>query len=265
MGPLVQHTNGSFYGMTSSGGSHGQGTVFRINADGSFKTLYSFTGGNTSAGPTGALIEGNDGDLYGLTPSGGSSIGVGTAFKITVGGTYTLLHSFNGGDGAYPYAGLVQATDDNFYGTTYAGGSGDWGTLFRINSSGVFTKIHDFNGSDAIEAVQTLLQHTNGKLYGQAYLGGYYNGGTVFEVDLSLKPFVTWLNVDGVVGAKVTILGQNFESGITTVYFNGVEASIVELNPTYLKAIIPAGATTGYITAATTKGTLKSNKPFIVH
>ena len=264
VGPLVQAGNGSFYGTTQNGGAYGQGTVFRINSDGSFKVLHNF---NTTDGsqPDGPLIQASDGNLYGLAQGGGSG-NSGVAFKITPGGTFTVLHAFNGGDGAYPMGGLVQATDGNFYGTLYSGGSGDWGTMFRLTPSGVFTKLHDFNGgSDGIEPMGTLLQHTNGKLYGQAYLGGRYNGGTMFEYDAGLPPFITFLNVYGVVGARVVILGQGFENGVTTVSFNGVPGQDLDIQPTYIKATVPPGATTGYITATTGLTTLKSNKIFLVH
>ncbi|MGH9364815.1 MAG: S-layer homology domain-containing protein [Thermoanaerobaculia bacterium] len=58
----------------------------------------------------------------------------GTIFKIdTNGTTLTTLHSFAGSDGAYPYAGLIQATDGNLYGTASGVGSGGWGVVFRIS------------------------------------------------------------------------------------------------------------------------------------
>jgi uncharacterized repeat protein (TIGR03803 family) len=261
--PLVQSSDGSFYGTTQNGGQYGQGTVFRINSDGSFKLLYQFNGTDGSQ-PDGPLIVGSDGNLYGTTQGGGQGLGV--AFKITPGGTYTLLHKFDGAEGAYPYGGLVQATDGNFYGELYSGGSGDWGTLFKLTPSGVCTKIHDFNGgSDGIEPMGTLLQHTNGKLYGQAYLGGRYGGGTLFEYDAGLAPFVTYLNVYGVVGARVVILGQGFVDGLSIVRFNGVPAQDLDIEPTYIKATVPEGATTGPITVTTGLITLKSNVPFVVN
>jgi uncharacterized repeat protein (TIGR03803 family) len=262
-GPLVQSSDGSFYGTTQNGGQYGQGTVFRINSDGSFKMLHQFNGTDGSQ-PDGPLIVGSDGNLYGTTQGGGQALGV--AFKITPGGTFTLLHKFDGAEGAYPYGGLVQATDGNFYGSLYSGGSGDWGTLFRLTPSGVCTKIHDFNGDgDGMEPMGTLVQHTNGRLYGQAYLSGRYGGGTLFEYDAGLPPFVTYLNVYGVVGAKVVILGQGFVDGLSTVFFNGVAAQDPEIHPTYIKATVPEGATTGPITVTTGLFTLKSNTAFVVH
>jgi len=70
--------------------------------------------------------------------------------------------------------------------------------------------------------------------------------------------------VYGQAGAKVDILGQYFTAS-SVVSFNGVAAQNPVIQPTYIEATVPAGATTGYITVTTSKGTLKSNKRFIVH
>jgi uncharacterized repeat protein (TIGR03803 family) len=86
-------------------------------------------------------MQGTDGSLYGTTFAGGTN-GYGTVFKITLGGALTTLYSFcsmaNCTDGSYPTAGLVQATDGNFYGTTANGGSssnchGGCGTVFKLD------------------------------------------------------------------------------------------------------------------------------------
>jgi uncharacterized repeat protein (TIGR03803 family) len=129
-GPLVQATNGNFYGTTSSGGTSGAGTVFKMTLGGTVTTLHSF---NTTDGslPYAGLVQGTDGNFYGTTARGGAS-GVGTAFKITAGGTFTTLHTFTGPDGSDLFGGLVQATDGTLYGTTYDGGTFGDGTVFNL-------------------------------------------------------------------------------------------------------------------------------------
>jgi uncharacterized repeat protein (TIGR03803 family) len=97
-----------------------------------FTTLVNFNGAN-GASPYASLTQGSDGDFYGTTAAGGAngncniSGGCGTIFKVTPGGTLTTLYSFctQAGctDGVSPQAGLVRATDGNFYGTTYSGGA----------------------------------------------------------------------------------------------------------------------------------------------
>jgi len=65
-----------------------------------FSTLFNFNGTNGAYPGVSSLVEGTDGNLYGTTQSGGSgfscnsTVGCGTVFKITPGGTLTTLHSF---------------------------------------------------------------------------------------------------------------------------------------------------------------------------
>ena len=107
-------------------------------------TLVSFDGTN-GKDPESSLIQANDGNFYGTTVPAGAS-NRGTVFKITPAGTLTTLHSFCLGrtDGCYPHAGLVQATDGNFYGTTANGGANSNGTVFKITPSGTLTTLHSF-------------------------------------------------------------------------------------------------------------------------
>jgi len=120
VGPLVEYSDGNFYGMTAQGGAHNAGTVFKMTSAGTLSTLYSFTGGADGGQPAGALIVGSDGNFYGATKLGGSTPAYGTVFKMTPAGTLTTLYTFIdffGGD-TNPLSGLLQASDGNFYGTT---------------------------------------------------------------------------------------------------------------------------------------------------
>ena len=133
-GALIQGTDGNFYGTTKAGGAHGAGTVFKITSGGTLTTLYSFCAGGypcaDGESPYAGLVQAG-GDFYGTTYLGGAD-NVGTVFRVTPSGTLTTLHSFNGGDGAAPYDGLVLARDGNFYGTTSTGGGAGDGTVFQL-------------------------------------------------------------------------------------------------------------------------------------
>jgi uncharacterized repeat protein (TIGR03803 family) len=261
-GPLVQGTDLNFYGTTSSGGQNGLGTFFRISSTGNFSVLHDFD--STDGGSPGGLIQASDGNFYGTT-SGVAITDNGAVLKITPTGTVTVFYSFAGGqDGSQPGGGLVEATDGNFYGTLTQEGAAGGGTLYRLTPAGVFTKLHDFRVETGMYPQNTPMQHTSGKLYGTADAGGTNNYGVIWEYDPGLAPFVTFLNVYGQVGAKVYILGEYFASG-SVVSFNGVPAQNPVIQSTYIEATVPAGATTGFITVTTSKGTLKSNKPFVVH
>jgi uncharacterized repeat protein (TIGR03803 family) len=166
--------------------------VFRITPSGTLTTLYSFcaqTGCADGSAPS-ALVQGTNGSFYGTTYNGGVYTG-GTVFKITPGGTLTTLYSFcaqtNSTDGFYPYAGLVQATDGNFYGTTQNGGANTrcnsigCGTVFKITPGGKLTTLHSFRGLDG-NSPNGLVQGTDGSFYGTTFFGGAYNVGTVFKI-----------------------------------------------------------------------------------
>ena len=156
-----------------------------------FKTLLSFNGTN-GAEPATVLVQGTDGNFYGMTGAGGAN-NAGTVFKITPTGTLTTLYDFcsqpNCTDGAnYPFTGrLVQATDGNFYGTTLLGGAYcdfGCGTVFKITSARVFATVYSFcaNCTDGSYPEAALVQATDGNFYGTAQEGGANGGGTVFKI-----------------------------------------------------------------------------------
>jgi uncharacterized repeat protein (TIGR03803 family) len=272
-GPLVEGSDGNFYGSTTGGGTYEAGTIFKITPAGALTTLHDFnvTDGNA---PDTQLIQATDGNLYGTTPWGGANCsrtgGCGTIFKITPGGSLTTLYSFcaqpHCTDGTVPNSGLIQATDGNFYGATSFFGAYGYGTIFRMTLDGKITTLHSFNSTDGSTAEGGLVQATNGVLYGTTRFGGSSGAsgnGTVFSLDVGLRPFISFVRASGYVGQTVPILGQGF-TGTTGVSFNGTPASFTVVSDTFLKATVPAGATTGFVTATMPSGTLTSNVMFRV-
>jgi uncharacterized repeat protein (TIGR03803 family) len=263
---LIQAANGNFYGTTQGGGVSGFGTAFKITSGGTFTVLQNFAGGNGSH-PQGDLIQTSNGNFYGTTTAGGASNacsnGCGTIFMITPNDTLTVLHSFVGTDGQFPYGGLIQATDGNFYGTAEEGGANLYGTVFTITPSGTLTTLHSFDYTDGAYPYAALLQATNGNFYGTTYDGG--NGyGTVFSLSVGLGRFVETLPASGPVGAAVKILGTNL-TGSTSVTFNGTAATFTVKSKSEITTTVPAGATTGKVKVVTPGGTLSSNVPFTVN
>ena len=123
----------------------------------SLTTLYGFCSQpNCTDGsfPNGGLVQATDGNFYGTASAGGDS-GDGTVFKISPTGAPATLYSFctlpNCPDGYDPSAGLVQATDGNFYGTTRIGGPQNDGTIFQITPSGRLTTLHSFDETDGAQ------------------------------------------------------------------------------------------------------------------
>jgi len=181
---LVSGSDGNFYGTTYAGGSSGYGTVFKATTSGSLTTLCSFngtSGATLGSNPSAALVLGSDGNFYGTTFAGGSSNN-GTVFKITPGGTFTTLSSFNSTNGKNPYAGLIQGSDGNFYGTTYSGGSRGYGAVFKITPSGSLTTLYSFRSSTGRNPYGGLVSGTDGNFYGTTYAGGSSGYGTVFKI-----------------------------------------------------------------------------------
>src|SRR4029077_14026169 len=142
-GIMTQGRDGNLYSTTDPGGANNAGAIFKITPTGTLTVLYSFTGGSDGANPSSGLTLGTDGNFYGTTLGGGVNFD-GAVFKVTPGGTLTVLHSFNCTDGCEPVAGVVQGTGGEFYGTTFAGGANGDGTVFKISSAGAFTTIHNF-------------------------------------------------------------------------------------------------------------------------
>ncbi len=180
----------TLYGTASGGGLFGDGSIFRVNTDGTgFTNLHSFTAyssvyfyGTNSDGyapQAGVVVSGNA--LYGTAEYGGV-FGKGTVFKVNTNGIgFTNLYSFTGGnDGDYPIAGLI-LSGNILYGTANAGGYFiNWGTVFAINTDGLdFTNLHSFSYGDGStpQGALILSGHT---LYGTTTAGGSAGTGALF-------------------------------------------------------------------------------------
>lgn len=191
---------GNLYGTTPEGGIFGAGAVFKIDSTGKETVLYSFTGDADGCGP-GQLIMDAAGNLYGATADGGAGFcnsGYGVVFELDTSGTLTVLHTFVGGDGAYPGISIRDAAG-NIYGGTAGGGIGcgtGCGTLFELSPQGSGnwseTLLYEFCSlaecADG-ESPGPPVMDAAGNLYGITVFGGTHrncNGdgcGTVFKLD----------------------------------------------------------------------------------
>ena len=151
--------------------------------------LYSFTRGSDGGNPIAGLIADSSGNLYGTTEYGGVSEN-GVVFKLTPGGTYTVLYSFTGGsDGSGPVAGLIADSAGNLYGTTEHGGVSGNGVVFKLSPGGSElpggseTVLYSFTGgSDGSGPVAGLIADSAGNLYGTTEHGGVSGNGVVFKL-----------------------------------------------------------------------------------
>lgn len=223
---LVQGSDGNFYGTSLLGGANRTGALFKITPSGTLTLLHSFAvQGSTFTNadgidPTGALVEGNDGNYYGVSYESGPQ-GGGTLYQITPSGTFTVIYAFSSAtvgaantNGYGPHAGMTVGTDGNFYGTTYYGGAFGFGTVFMITSTPdhTLTTLHSFGGSygpsltlstssgsvaagqstsfswtfidgyvDSVRGTHSLVLGKDGNFYGSGYPGGFGPGG-IFEI-----------------------------------------------------------------------------------
>jgi uncharacterized repeat protein (TIGR03803 family) len=272
---LIQATNGNFYGTTELGGAHGDGTVFEITPTGTLTTLHSFCSQPSCTDgeePVAGLIQAINGNFYGTTLSGGAHHD-GTVFEITPTRILTTLYSFcsqpSCTDGDAPEAGLIQATNGNFYGTTTEGGDAhDDGTVFEITPTRTLTTLYSFCPkfpcTDGVLPFAGLIQATNGDFYGTTHGGGARGDGTVFSLATGLGPFVETLPAVGKVGATVIILGNNL-TGASRVTFNGTPATFKVVSDSEITTVVPSGATTGKVAVTTPSGSLTSNVTFSVN
>jgi uncharacterized repeat protein (TIGR03803 family) len=184
---MIQGLDGDLYGATFFGGLNRGGTIFKLTRNGVLNVLYQFTlDGSSGSEPVG-LVQGWDGNFYGATYGGGSSLSYGTIFKITPSGKLTTLHVFDFTYGAQPGAGPIQGSDGNFYGTTYSGGDYGSGIIYRVTPKGVFNVLHSFgqNSSDGAYPLTPLIEGSDGDLYGVTTYGGSATDGIVFKIKLN--------------------------------------------------------------------------------
>jgi uncharacterized repeat protein (TIGR03803 family) len=211
---LVQCADGNLYGTASSGGTLEQGTVFKMTPGGDLEAIYTFTGDVDGGTPIAALVQGNDGNLYGTAQSGGAN-GYGTIYRVTPEGLLTTLYSFIGGsDGSYPVAPLALGLDGNFYGVT-GGGTHGYGVVFKVTTNGALTTLYSFTGgTDGSSPNGPLVQGDDGNLYGttaHSTLQGFQFYGTIFKTSTtgSLSTLYTLNFTDGSYPAAGLLAGSD--------------------------------------------------------
>jgi uncharacterized repeat protein (TIGR03803 family) len=272
---LIQGIDGNLYGTTRFGGPHNGGALYRLTLAGEYTVIYNFCSLSNCLDGGGAnqILQDSKGNFFGTTVGGGSK-GYGTVFELTSSNQYIVLDSFNFVRGT-PYSGLTLASDGNFYGTTSgAANYGTGGTVFKVTPKGKITFLNVFGNDCALDTGyfpdSSIFQGTDGTLYGATAYGtsvgdcdpfgsGY---GTIYSVS-GLSPLVETTPVAGLVGQTVLILGNSL-TGTSKVTFNGKSADFTVESDTYIRATVPAGATTGIVKVTTPSGALKSNPPFVV-
>jgi uncharacterized repeat protein (TIGR03803 family) len=258
---LIQGTDGNFYGTTANGGIYtaaypgeplnqgavGAGTLFKITPAGVETVLHSFGGEGDSAFPRAELVQGTNGNFYGITE--GDVDGGANIFEISPAGAETVLYSFLYPETFAPTGLLIKGMDGNFYGATTGSDVNSSGTVFQLTPAGVITVLYSFpallNSQDEGDiGLNALIQGTDGNFYGTTLFGGTTGGGTVFtmnpagvETVLYSFPTSTTSNPGAGIGAGGLIQG-------TDGNFYGTTPSGGTNNAGTVSEITPAGVVT---------------------
>ena len=258
--PLIVGADGQLWGTTGSSGTGGGGTLFKTTLAGTQTTLTNLTG-NSGANPgsnsNSPLLRGSDGSYYGAT-SGGGSAGLGTIFKLTAGGTHSVLYHATAANGSSPTGSLAQGADGHLHGVASSGGAYGFGAVFRCTTSGSYTLLASFTGTTGALPGQTphggLFTGPDGHFYGVTTTGGLYGIGTLFRV-----------NRDGSVQSLYTLTGRedgmNGANGLTVltdgnlVMVNNTSAVRVNLPPVPMTL----AATSVTANSATLNGSVDAN------
>ncbi len=237
MGAVMQAADGYLYGTTSTAGAYAGGTLYKVALNGSgFTVIHNFQY-NDGTAPSGGLVQGSDGYLYGLASANGY---------------IRQIYNLSGAP-------------------MFAVG----GTLFKVDTAGVnFVRMFTFYGNNfnsnqgsGTGAFATPALHTNGLIYGLTEYGGtgpsgnsfgtYANGGELFSYKAGLSPFINVVSQRAArVGDRVSLIGQGF-SNVSYVTFGGVAAQKWTLNvvtDNFMTVVVPPGARSGLVTMVENNG-----------
>ncbi len=187
-GVLVQDASGKLYSTSVYGGYNDDngGLIFEFNLTGNkYTPVYKFGGALNGSYPNGGLVQGYNGQVYGMTYSGGVN-DLGVIFTVDpIQHTFTKLYDFESTNGNSPEGSLVQGADGKLYGMARGGANGK-GVIFQFDlTTQAYTKRYEFDGSQGAypAANGSVICASNGKLYGIAEGGGASDKGVIFEFD----------------------------------------------------------------------------------
>jgi uncharacterized repeat protein (TIGR03803 family) len=295
-GPLFQGTDGKFYGTTTTGGTGSGGTVFQMTTAGKVVTLFSFSTSQSANGatPFAGVVQGSDGNLYGVCSVGGAN-GLGTLFKVSTKGTgFTVLHDFATATGDSPLSTPLLHTNGKIYGLAFHGGSHTvYGAVYSMDAGlKPFASQFVFYSGKVGDSVGILGQgfsNATGVKFGtgagtfvastDAFMTATVQTDATSDVITVLEPggnlqtpqiykvlptILSFSPKSGTVGTPVVITGTSLKQ-TTSVTFGGVKATNVVINSdTQVTATVPTGAKTGKIVIKTKGGTATGPGSFTV-
>lgn len=258
-GNLIYHA-GWFYGMTTTGGVHSLGTVFRFNpATGKDTILINFND-TVGANPYGSLMYDNaSGLFYGMASAGGKNAD-GTIFTYNMTtGKDSVVYNFSGADGQAPYGSLTRnAVNGLLYGMTSAGGANGKGTVFSFNpATEKDSVILSFNGTNGGSPYGDVTFNAAGNtLYGMAFNGGANNQGVLFNINITNGKDSTLLSYNGSNGSfprgSLSLINISLAATVSkdTAVCPGASVTLTASTPSNGSYTWSTGATTSSITVS---------------
>lgn len=234
-GKLVQSTvNGKLYGVNGFGGPNNKGFLFTFDISLKAYTATSLaininTGGSL---PVGNLVQVSNGNLLGVTVSGGSK-GDGIIYSFdTLTSMVTKLHDFDSSGGVNPNGSLVQANNGKIYGMTGDGGNNGLGVIYSLDlASLTYTKLKDFDSIDGAHPRGSLVSANDGKLYGVTPLGGSHNAGVIFSIDPFTSVFTRLYDFDITARGGLNSLVQASDGKLYGVNGGGASGGVFSFDP----------------------------------
>jgi len=251
-GGLTLGTDGNFYGVTYSGGSHSYGTIYKVTPAGVLTVLHHFDGTQNQYYSWAPPVQGKNGTFYGITGYGaaysitssakykllnpdiggtvqdpltfasdGNLYGVisgfpfsyGYLFRLSPNGAVKILYSFDFTHGSFPRGALVQGTDGLLYGASANGGAYGYGTIFKMTLTGSFTVLHDITGTVDSGECAGPVAASDGKIYSALYGGGAQYLGTLYQITKT-GAYSTLYSFDNTHGANPYATPMQHTNGI---------------------------------------------------
>jgi uncharacterized repeat protein (TIGR03803 family) len=287
--PIIQASDGNFYGTTRTGGSSGYGVVYEITPAGVYTVLHNFKAFGAGSDPFAGLVQATDGKFYGATTGPGNIL-----YQITSAGIYTILYTFTPTTGQLPFVSLFQNTNGILYGDTAGGGTGSLchcGVAYSLNAG-----LHPFvallttsgKAGQTIEILGNGLTGTTSVKFGtgsasftvvsDTYMTAVVpatgttgavtvatpSGFRVSSKNFRVLPVISSFSpTSGPVASQVVITGTGLTQ-TTKVTFGGVAATNFTKSATQVTATVPTGAVTGKIAITTAGVTATSATVFTV-
>jgi uncharacterized repeat protein (TIGR03803 family) len=195
---IVFDRAGNIFGTANGGSTYTDGLIYELQPlQGGWieSTLFTFTGGANGAGPGGALVFDQMGNMYGATVSGGPGTNGGTVYQLAHSGTGWTLETLTGivGGSGGPNGSLTMDAAGSLYGTTYSDGVYGYGSVFKVtpqqDGTWLLTDLYDFTGfDDGRWPIGNVVIDANGNLWGTASRGGdrtlcsHLGCGVVWEI-----------------------------------------------------------------------------------